>query len=191
MKCLVAVGDRVDAGRLVAENSGTAGWYRCAHASLGGVVTAINHDSEAAKNDGSSACWLELLVEGSNRSHGPCDHEYPHGLAPEEIVDAARRAGLVGMGGGMFPTYLKLSPERPIDWVIINGCEGEPYLTCDHRVLVEHREEVECGMRLAMRAVGASHGRIIDAESDYLDGYEVRPDPQRFGATGSQGRTAK
>jgi electron transport complex protein RnfC len=80
----------------------------------------------------------------------------------------------MGMGGGMFPTYAKLTTSIPIDYVIVNGCEGEPYLTCDHRVLLEYRDEVECGMRLAMRAVGAVQGTIVESDESYLDGYEVR-----------------
>jgi electron transport complex protein RnfC len=78
------------------------------------------------------------------------------------------------MGGATFPTHVKLSPPSPIDHVLVNGCESEPYLTCDHRVLVEHRDEVECGMQLAMQAVGATRGTIIAEDNHYLDGYERR-----------------
>jgi electron transport complex protein RnfC len=172
---LVAAGDRVEAGCLVAESSSDEPWYRCSHAPLPSTVSANGHSTNGtSKNGNGSARSLELLVEKDSTTHRPCDHHLPTEITPEEIVDIARRAGLLGMGGGMFPTYVKLSPKTPIDWVIINACESEPYLTCDHRVLMEHRDEVECGKRLAMRSVGATHGTIETAKNEYLDGYEPR-----------------
>jgi len=170
---LVSAGDRVEAGCLVAESSSNDRWYRCSHAPLLSTVSANGHPTNGqAKIGNGSARSLELLVEDDSTPGRRYKHHHPAELAPEEIVDIARRAGLLGMGGGMFPTYVKLSPATPIDWVIINGCESEPYLTCDHRVLVEHRDEVECGMRLAMQAVGAAQGTIETAKDSFLDGYE-------------------
>jgi electron transport complex protein RnfC len=178
MAPLVTAGDRVEAGCLVAESSSDERWYKCSHAPLLSTVSANGRPTNGqAKIGNGSARFLQLLVEKDSTAHRRCDHHHPAELAPEEIVDIARRAGLLGMGGGMFPTYVKLSPTTPIDWVIINGCESEPYLTCDHRVLVENRDEVECGMRLAMRAVGATQCTMVTAADnflDYLDGYEPR-----------------
>jgi electron transport complex protein RnfC len=190
MATLVTAGDRVEAGCLVAESSNDARWYRCFHAPLLSTVSGNGHSTSGPSSNGpstnshstngpsnsshGSARTLDLLVEENSTTQRQCDHHSPAELAPEEIANIARRAGLLGMGGGMFPTYVKLSPTTPIDWVIINGCESEPYLTCDHRVLVEHRDEVECGMRLAMQAVGATQGTMVDAEDNYLDGYESR-----------------
>ena len=171
----VAPGDRVDTGRLVAESNGDQSWYRCWHAPLPSLVANGHTPKELTANGNGSTRLLELVVQPDSKVSPSCQWQ-PHStdLARHEIVEIARRAGLVGMGGGMFPTYAKLSPATPIDWVIINGCESEPYLTCDHRVLVEHRDEVECGMRLAMQAVGAPQGKIVESEDDYLDGYELR-----------------
>jgi len=167
---LVASGERIEAGCLVAESLGGERSYRCSHAPLLSTVSANGHSTSG----NGSVRSLELLVEGDSTAHRPCDHLHPAELTREEIVDISRRAGLLGMGGGMFPTFVKLSPRTPIDWILINGCESEPYLTCDHRVLVEHRDEVECGMQLAMRAVGAAQGTIVTAEDNFLDGYESR-----------------
>ena len=64
MKCFVAAGDRVDAGCLVAESIDTADWYRCAHAPLDGVVTAIDHDNKNSEDDRLSARWLRLSMVG-------------------------------------------------------------------------------------------------------------------------------
>lgn len=74
------------------------------------------------------------------------------------IVSAVKAAGLIGMGGAAFPTYVKLTPsdDRPVDTVLVNGCECEPYLTADYRVMVEAPEPVIAGALLAGRAVGAA-----------------------------------
>jgi electron transport complex protein RnfC len=76
---------------------------------------------------------------------------------PDDIVASVKTAGIVGMGGAAFPTYVKLSTsdERPVDTVLVNGCECEPFLTADYRVMVEAPEPVVAGALLAGRAVGA------------------------------------
>jgi len=80
----------------------------------------------------------------------------------ESIVDSIRQAGIVGQGGAAFPTAVKLvkNQNKPIDTVILNGCECEPYLTSDHRLMVEAPGPMVTGLQLAMRAVGAQKGII-------------------------------
>jgi electron transport complex protein RnfC len=80
-------------------------------------------------------------------------------MTPEEICEAVRRAGIVGMGGAGFPTAVKISSCRgkTIDYCIANGAECEPYLSCDDRVMVERSEKVVGGVLLLSRAVGAKH----------------------------------
>ncbi len=77
---------------------------------------------------------------------------------PEQICDAVREAGLVGMGGAGFPTSVKIQPDAkvPKHTLIINGCECEPYITCDYRIMLEWTEQIIAGTRLAQRACGAS-----------------------------------
>jgi len=77
---------------------------------------------------------------------------------PDVIAAAARAAGLVGLGGAAFPTHVKLTrnDEKPIDTLLVNGCECEPYLTADYRLMVEAPDAVVCGALLARRATGAS-----------------------------------
>ncbi len=175
MTSQAAVGDRVEAGDLLAESFDDDRSYRCCHAPLSGTVVAIGGSTNGhTTNDNGFPRFLELLIDKESLASQPCNQPHRADLSGDEIVDIARRSGLKGMGGGMFPTFVKLSPNTPIDWVIINGCESEPYLTCDHRVLEEYRDEVECGMRLAMRAVGATNGTIVEGENDFLDGYEPR-----------------
>ena len=90
--------------------------------------------------------------------------EWDPSLAPladdagaEKLLEAVREAGIVGLGGATFPTHVKLSPpkDKPIDTVILNGAECEPFLSADHRVMLEEADAVLDGLRLAARIVGA------------------------------------
>jgi electron transport complex protein RnfC len=83
-------------------------------------------------------------------------------LAPEDIVTAVQRAGIVGLGGAAFPTHVKLArnPRKPISTVLLNGCECEPYLTADYRLMVEYAPACVTGLCLAMKAAGAARGVI-------------------------------
>ncbi len=78
--------------------------------------------------------------------------------SPEQICDAVRRAGIVGMGGAGFPTRVKIepNPRMPKEILIINGCECEPYITCDYRIMLEWTSQIIAGTRLARRASGCS-----------------------------------
>ncbi|MCA9677605.1 MAG: SLBB domain-containing protein, partial [Myxococcales bacterium] len=154
----VATGELVAAHALVARSPATARWQRRVHTPLGGRVEVV--DGAIAVHGAPAAA----TIEGRHRDPGSLDRD--------EVVAAAREAGIVGLGGGMFPTYAKLDPAHPIDTVLVNGCESEPYFTCDHRVLSEHRDELDCGLALAMRAVGARAGVVVDREAYYPAGYE-------------------
>ncbi len=82
--------------------------------------------------------------------------------SPDEIRRAVREAGIVGLGGAAFPTHVKLSPPegKTIDTVILNGAECEPYLTGDHRLMLEHPDEIIEGLRVIMKVLGAARGYI-------------------------------
>ncbi|MBS3734688.1 MAG: electron transport complex subunit RsxC [Phycisphaerae bacterium] len=88
------------------------------------------------------------------------------GRDPQDIADAVRDAGIVGLGGAAFPSHVKLArnDSKPIDTLLVNGCECEPYLTADHRIMVEAAPAVVAGARLAARANGAE--RIVIAIED-------------------------
>lgn len=89
---------------------------------------------------------------------------------PEQIVDAVRQAGLVGLGGAAFPTHVKLTrnEEKPIRTLLINGCECEPYLTADYALMMEAPGPIVAGALLAQRAAGASEV-IICTEDNKRD----------------------
>ncbi len=104
------------------------------------------------------------VVEGE-----PC----PLDATPDEILGAIQRAGVVGLGGAGFPTHVKLRvPEGKVaDALIVNGAECEPYLTTDHRVMLEQREDVLLGIRYVLRATGAERA-ILAVEGNKLDAAE-------------------
>ncbi len=87
----------------------------------------------------------------------PADFD-PARYKPDEICEAVRDAGLVGMGGAGFPTSVKIQPDAkpPKHTLLVNGCECEPYITCDYRIMLEWTDQVLAGIRLAQRACGAS-----------------------------------
>jgi electron transport complex protein RnfC len=168
-KPLVAIGDRVQRGDMVAQADGFVS--SPVHASAAGTVTAIElwpHPSGA-------------FHEAIRIKVAPYDAQVPrkriipnwHGLSAEEIVDAVRRAGVVGLGGAAFPTHVKLVPPKDvtIDTVVINGCECEPYLTTDHRTMVEYPERVHLGTRLMLTTLGVDRA-MIGVENNKPDAIE-------------------
>jgi electron transport complex protein RnfC len=89
----------------------------------------------------------------------PCDTD---ALDPEQIIQAVQDSGMVGLGGAAFPTHVKLKPpaEHHVDTLVANGCECEPYLTCDHRIMLEQTAELLAGIRIVMRALGVERCMI-------------------------------
>jgi electron transport complex protein RnfC len=91
-------------------------------------------------------------------------------MTPEQIVRAVQETGVVGLGGAAFPTHVKLKvPDgKHVDTVVVNGCECEPYLTTDHRVMVEEPEQVLHGTRIAMKALGVTRA-VVGVEDNKMD----------------------
>lgn len=91
-------------------------------------------------------------------------------LSPQAIIQGIAEMGMVGLGGAAFPTHVKLTPpkDKPIHTLIVNGCECEPYLTADHRVMLEYPDELLLGTWLVKKALGAGEA-IIALESNKKD----------------------
>jgi len=91
-------------------------------------------------------------------------------MTPEQIVKAVQDTGMVGLGGASFPTHVKMTVPagQKVDTVMVNGCECEPYLTTDHRVMLEYSMDLFAGIRVAMKAVGAERA-IIGIEDNKPD----------------------
>ncbi len=97
-----------------------------------------------------------------------------HNAEPEALKNIIKAAGIVGMGGAAFPSHVKLSPppEKPIDTLIINGVECEPFLTCDHRTMLEEPEAIYHGVMIVRRILGVTRA-IIGVENNKLDALQT------------------
>jgi electron transport complex protein RnfC len=95
-------------------------------------------------------------------------------MSAVELVEAVRLSGMVGLGGAAFPSHVKLMPPKgkSIHTLLINGCECEPYLTCDHRVMLEQTDQLINGIRTILRATGAERA-IIGVEDNKPDALEM------------------
>jgi len=145
----VKVGARVLVGEKIADAGGFVG--ECVHSSVSGTVKAI----EPRTSDNGSK-MLSIVVENDGlyeKAEGVGVQRDPAKMTPEEILGAIRDAGIIGMGGAGFPLAVKLSPKKPenIKYVIVNAAECEPYITCDHRMMLERGEQVIDGARAVAR----------------------------------------
>jgi len=144
------------------------------HAPTSGTVRAVQPVVDA--NTGRTTLAVCIEADGEDRLHeGIRDGPRPwRDLDAEAIRQAVAEAGIVGMGGATFPTHVKLTPpdDKPVDTVLINGAECEPYLTCDHRVMIEEPERILIGLRLCMRATGAARG-LVCIEDNKPDAVET------------------
>jgi electron transport complex protein RnfC len=95
-------------------------------------------------------------------------------LHAQEVIRAIQETGMVGLGGAAFPSHMKLTiPEgKQVDTLVVNGCECEPYLTCDHRIMLEQPEALIRGIRYAMQATGTTKA-IIGIEDNKMDAVEM------------------
>jgi len=156
-KATVAIGDEVKRGQVLGETTGFVS--SPVHASISGKVIAIADFPTAV-----GRMVQSIVVESDGRDEAVAFEENPDyiNLPAEKIKTLIKDAGIVGMGGAAFPTNVKLSPpkEKPIDAVIINGAECEPYLTADHRLMVERPREVVEGLKIIMKSLGVSEGHI-------------------------------
>ena len=154
---IVAVGDYVKVGQKIGEPS--AFISAPVHSSISGTVIAIEDRPHANRGQ-----CLSVVIESDEKN---VLHESvkPNGnlddLTPEQIVSIVREAGIVGMGGAGFPTAVKLTPKTPVDTILLNGCECEPYLTADHQLLLHYADEVIFGLKAILKATGAQNGVIV------------------------------
>ncbi len=157
---LVAKGDKVLAGQLIASASGFVSAN--IHSPVSGTVTAIDSVPDAG---GTRRPAIIIQVEGDQWAEGiDRSPELVKGcaLSPAEITEKIAAAGIVGMGGATFPTQVKLSVPagKSAEYLVINGVECEPYLTSDHRVMLERGGELLEGVRLLALALGVKRSYI-------------------------------
>lgn len=165
---VVEKGDKVRAGQLIAK----AGGFVSAnvHSPFSGIVTKIDSFVDgwgtrvpAIFIDVEGDLWLDEIDTTPAVVRDSI-------IEPKEIIDRVTAAGIVGLGGACFPTHVKLMPPpgKKAEVLIVNGVECEPYLTCDHQLMMEHGEEIILGIQLLMRALNIKRA-IIGIEKNKPD----------------------
>jgi electron transport complex protein RnfC len=167
-KPLVEKKAKVPEGDLIGEVS--AGLGANIHASVTGTVKSI----DASSHPVSVSCPSVIIQtdrEAEPRRYERSDWKR---LSANDIRKRIKQAGIVGLGGAGFPTHIKLSPppEAKVDTLIINGVECEPYLTTDHRLMLEHPEEIIEGAKIILAVLGITNGHI-GIEANKMDAVEA------------------
>ena len=166
-KPIVAVGDEVTVGQKIGE---IAGLGAPIHASVSGKVVAV----EPRPHPGGDV-MMSVVIENDFKDtpHPSLVHrDNVDALTSQEIIDIVKEAGITGMGGAGFPTHVKLSGAvGKADTIILNGAECEPYITADHRLMLERGEAVIGGARFIMKALGLKEA-TIGIEGNKLDAVE-------------------
>ena len=166
-KPIVAVGDEVTVGQKIGE---IAGLGAPIHASVSGKVVAVEPRPHAGGGK-----MMSVVIENDFKDT-PCEtirhRDNVDVLTPQEIIDIVKEAGITGMGGAGFPTHVKLSGAvGKVDTILINGAECEPYITADHRLMLERGEAVLGGVSFIMKALGLQTA-TIGIEGNKLDAVE-------------------
>lgn len=161
-KPTVHVGDQVRLGQKIGES--TSYVQAPVHASVSGQVVAVE---ERLLLTGEPC--LSIVIANDNLDTRKDTEGYLLAkTSGDQIRDSVKESGIVGMGGAGFPTHVKLAVPKPIDTIIVNGAECEPYLTCDHRLMVERGEALVFGLQVMMKATGATRG-IFGIETNKMD----------------------
>jgi len=169
-KALVKPGDRVERGDVIAEAAGFVS--SAVHASAAGTVKAIELWPHP---NGSMVPSIRITVDpNSTQMRRPRIVPRWEDVKAEDLSKEIGRAGIVGLGGAAFPSHVKLTPpkDQPIDILLMNGCECEPYLTSDHRTMLEQPEKVYEGIRIALKALGITRA-VIGIEANKPDAIEI------------------
>lgn len=157
-KPVVKKGDTVLRGQVIGEAAGFVS--AVIHAPTSGTITNV---APAATATGASVTAIDIEPDGQDKW---IDSITPNGnwenMDSKTLVGLIAGAGIAGMGGAGFPTHVKLSPppNKPIDTVIVNGAECEPYLTADNRLMIERSQDIWTGCRIIQKILGAKTIRI-------------------------------
>jgi electron transport complex protein RnfC len=163
---LVRAGEEVVRGQPIARADGFLSVP--IHAPADGVIESIELKPSAR------GPWVESIVlrvfDASTQEVRWAQHCDVDAMSPQELLQAIQDSGMVGLGGAAFPSHAKLAvpAETRIHTLVVNGCECEPYLTCDHRMMLEYADDLMTGTRLAMKAAGAERA-IIGVEDNKMD----------------------
>lgn len=168
-KLSVTVGQEVKKGEIIGAPEGFVS--APVHSSVSGKVIAIGEFPNAT-----GRLVMSVVIENDGKEEWTALKDNPDymKLSSEELRGKVKDAGIVGMGGAAFPAHVKLSPpkEKPVDVVILNGAECEPYLTADYRLMLERPQEVVEGLKVLMKILGVNKG-FIGIENNKPDAVEA------------------
>ncbi|GAA6167178.1 electron transport complex subunit RsxC [Sessilibacter corallicola] len=162
-KPLVAVGERVLTGQLVAEAKGFVSAN--IHASISGTVESIE-ELPIPHPSGLTGPCIIIHSDGKDEKAAQDECENYMELGREELIEKIRSAGLIGMGGAGFPTSVKLAGQAPIEHLIINGTECEPYITADDILMRNYPYEIIHGVELLAHLLGNPKDIVIGLEEN-------------------------
>lgn len=149
---VVKIGDNVKKGEVIGQIEQFI--TSPVHASISGKVAAIDEFTHPIVG----RCKAVVIESnGSNESSFSLQEDKdPDKLSKEELLNIIKKSGIVGLGGAAFPTHVKLSPpkEKPVNSVILNGAECEPYLACDNRLMAEKPKEILKGLEIIVKILG-------------------------------------
>jgi len=162
---LVKLGDKVKVGQKIGEASGFIS--ASVHSSVSGKVISLEeriHPASQKKDlaiiiENNGENWLDSSIQPAENFED---------FTREALLEIIKEKGLVGLGGAMFPTYVKLSSPKSIDTLVVNGCECEPYLNSDNRVMVECFQEIFTGIRIVEKILGINKV-FIGVENNKLE----------------------
>ncbi|MGA1874769.1 MAG: electron transport complex subunit RsxC [bacterium] len=168
-KPLVKVGEWVRAGQKIGDSESFIS--APIHASVSGTVESIAPHPHFTGADIMSITIIPDKEQRISPFQGLTASEKE---SPEKMRSAIKAAGIVGLGGAAFPTHVKLSPpeDKPIDSLIINACECEPFLTCDHRLLLERVDDLLQGIQFILKIIEAPSA-YIGIENNKLDAIQA------------------
>jgi electron transport complex protein RnfC len=169
-KSLVAAGDRVERGDVIAEASGFISSR--IHATASGTVKAIEYWPHPS---GAMVPSIRIDVDPhSTQMQRPRIVPRWEEVEDVQLSEEISKAGIVGLGGAAFPSHVKMRPpeDQPVDVLMVNGCECEPYLTSDHRTMLERPQQVHLGIRIVLKALGINRA-VIGIEANKPDAIEI------------------
>lgn len=167
-KPVVKKGDYVYLGQLIAEAGGNVSAN--IHATVSGTVVDVAPHPHPNGTKVLSVILENDYLDTPDPSLQPLNAD---GMTPEQITEAIRQAGIVGHGGATFPAHVKIqSAIGKVDTLIINGAECEPYITSDHRVMLEQTQDVIDGIKILVKALGLQKG-LLAVEENKADVFDI------------------
>jgi electron transport complex protein RnfC len=171
-KALVKRGEKVLTGQKIGDTEAFVS--APVHASLSGEVTEIS--TVINPSTGQPIEAIVISSDGADRWVELHPASNPESLSKEEILKRVHEAGIVGLGGATFPSHVKLAPskDKKIDAIIMNGCECEPSITADHRLMLEQGEKILAGIKIIARVIEPQRVFIAieDNKEDAIDHLE-------------------